>query len=78
MSVLVPIQFAVSLSSHSRCCRLLQSGLFIADLDRTASRSSNYVPSALIRHALVGWLVLQSLMCSLIESAQRHLQLSPE
>ena len=45
----------------------------LPDLDRTANRSSTRVSSALIRHALLGWLVLQSHMCSLTESALRHL-----
>ena len=54
LPVSIPILFAVSLSSHSRCCRHLKSGLYIAVLDRTANRSSTRVPSALIRHALLG------------------------
>ena len=54
LPVSIPILFAVSLSSHSRCCRHLKSGLYIAVLDRTANRSSTRIPSALIRHALLG------------------------
>ena len=46
------ILFAVALSTHSRCCRHLKSDLYIADLDRTANRSSTRVPSASIRHAV--------------------------
>ena len=46
------IQVAGSLSSHSRCCLHVKSGLCFADLDRTANRSSTRVPSTLIRHAL--------------------------
>ena len=69
LPVSVSIQLDVSLSSPSRCCLHLKSGLYIADLDRTANRSSTRVPSALIRHGLVVRLVLQSLMCSFTESA---------
>ena len=35
LPVSIPNQFAVSMSSHSRWCRHLQSSLHIADLDRT-------------------------------------------
>ena len=69
----ISIQLAVSLSSPSRCCLHVKSDLYIVDLTRTANRSSTRVLSALIHHALVGWHVPQSLMCSLTESAQHHL-----
>ncbi len=65
----ISIELAVSLSSPSRCCLHVKSGLYTADLDRTANRSSTRVPSALIHHALVVRFALQSLMCSLTESA---------
>ena len=69
LPVSVSIQLDVSLSSSPRCCLHLKSGLYIADLVRTANRSSTRVPSALIRRGLVVMLVLQSLMCSFTESA---------
>ena len=62
-------------NSRPRCLHLLavasMSSLVctFADLDRTANRSSTRVPSASIHHALVVRFALQSLMCSLTESA---------
>ena len=68
LPVSVSIQLDVSLSSPSRCCLHLKSGLYIADLDETANRSSTRVPSALIHHPLVVRFAMQLLMCSLTES----------
>ena len=64
----ISICLAVSLSSLSRCCLHVKSGPYIADLDRTANRSSTRVPSALIHHAQVVRFALQLLMCSPTES----------
>ena len=58
-SASISIKLAVSLSSPSRCCLHVKSGLYIADLDRIANRSSTRVPLALIHHALVVRIALQ-------------------